>query len=571
MEKKVQRLKLSWKIAGAVIVTTVLVGLLIGGFSLSRMENELLDTSRNHAMTVAQMAASFVDGDILESLQPGEEDTEDYQKTAEVLQSFLVGDDVSFIYTMRKNDAQVEFVVDADTEEGSAIGDTYESYDVLEQALAGNVTADSEYTTDEWGSFYTGYAPVYDSQGNVAGVVGVDCSVDSIEANVAAIQKKLVLIEVLCLLAAFVLATLVGKLVARNVQVINRKMDELASNDGDLTQEIVVKSGDEIESVAVSFNSFMEKLRDMMLSVKNNEERLEESTGQINQEVTEAADQIENISKTLNDMTLSMNDTSNAVTEIASAVMDAKNHADDLWNETKESAEQAQTTSKQADDAKKACQDSKKEMEQVIGNIAGEMQSKIEATGRISQIVQLTNDIIGIADQTHLLALNASIEAARAGDEGRGFAIVAEEIGKLADETAETAKKIEDINHFTVDTVSELVESAEEMIAFIRDKVSGDYESMAEIGSEYSADSQEFMNIMLHICELSQSMSDNMVMIESNVNQIMAVVEEETAGISMVSETAETINGKMNNVSEQSHVNEDIIGELGTVLQKFTV
>jgi methyl-accepting chemotaxis protein len=567
----VRKIKLGWKITGAVLIIAVLMGVLIGGISISRMEQALLDSSRSHTKSVAQMAAEFVDGDIIESLQPGDEESQEYQDTLEILQSFLIGDEVSYIYTMRERDGQIEFVVDGDTEAGCDIGEPYESYEEIEQALQGEVTVDAEVTTDEWGSVYSGYAPIYDSNGQIAGIVGVDCSVNSIDERIGSVRTTLLWIEGACLVAAFFVSMFVGKLMSRNVSVIHKKMVELASNDGDLTQEIVVNSGDEIESVAVSFNSFLVKLRNMMLSVKENEEQLKKSTDSICSEMAEATEEVSSITDTLNEMTLSMNDTSSAVTEITTAAIDAKQHAENLYTQATQSAEYANEVSQHATEAGETCQNSQMDMKKVVDRIATDMEEKISATERISQIIKLTDEIIAISNQTQLLSLNASIEAARAGEEGRGFAVVADEIGKLADETTATAQKIEEINSFTVQTVSELVESAKEMISFIQDKVNVDYETMAEIGAAYAKDSKEFSGQMKNFSDLSEKLSGNLNQIEENISQIMAVVEEETAGITMVSDNAHTISKKMQRVNSNSEINEGIIKELSAVLDKFIV
>ena len=189
----------------------------------------------------------------------------------------------------------------------------------------------------------------------------------------------------------------------------------------------------------------------------------------------------------------------------------------------------------------------------------------------IAKIMDLTNGIIAISKQTQLLALNASIEAARAGEDGRGFAVVAEEIGKLADETASTAKEIESINHFTVNTVDELVHASEKMIRFVEEVVSQDYDRMVGIGQDYYKDSVEFMNQFTQFKTLSEQLSQNMVTIEEHICQIMAVTEEETAGITNVAETSQKIYGKMQAASANGEINEEIVGELGEMLDKFTV
>lgn len=571
MQKKVRKMKLSGKITITSMLIALGASLLIGGISIYYMRDYLLNVSRAHTMSAAETAALLVDGEQIAQLKEGDEGTEDYAEILTLLQSFLVDEDIEYIYTMRKVDGVVQFVVDADTEEGAAIGEEYETYDAIEQAFAGETSADEEVTMDEWGTFYSAYAPIRDDSGKVVAIVGVDCAVDSIDEKVSAMVKVLGIVEVICILVAFVVSMLTGHLMTRNVLTINRKMEELAGNGGDLTQEIQIHSGDEIENVAGSFNSFMIKLRSMMLSVKDNGEKLEESTNQTNRELHEATDALNQIAGTLNEMKQTMQETGNSITEIEEATTAAREMSADLYEQTRNGADYADAVSRTAEQAKATCQTSQEQMRKLVGEMAGALANKIEESAKIARIMELTEAIISISEQTQMLSLNASIEAARAGENGKGFAVVADEVGKLADATAHTAKEIEDINQFTVDTVNDLVDISKEMIRLVEDVIGKDYDTMVGIGQSYYKDSTEFMDKFKQFCRLSEQLSGNMDTIEGNIRRITAVMEGETASIVNVAEASDKIYGKMQTASTNGKINEQIVGELGDMLDKFVV
>jgi methyl-accepting chemotaxis protein len=564
-------MKLSGKIALTTLLIALVLGMLIGGISIFYMKNYLLSISQIHAKAIAQTAAASTDSELLASLQPGDEDTDAYQKIRSHLQDYLLDEEIGYIYTMRQENGSVTFIVDGDAEDPAAIGEAYESYDKIDEAFAGNVTLDDEVTKDEWGSFYSAFAPITDDSGAVTAIVGVDCTVDSINEKVHRMVMTLISAEVFCVIGAFIVSLISGQLMARNVQKINRKMAELAGSDGDLTHEIEIHSGDELENVADNFNAFMVKLRGMMLSVKDSGDRLEVATTQTNEELSQATDTINQIVNTLHDITGAMQETNNSVADIQKTALSTKDMSASLYEKTRSGADYAEEVSQTADQAKEACEESKTKMTKVVTQISETLGEQITASKKVEKIMELTNDIISISEQTRLLALNASIEAARAGEQGRGFAVVADEISNLADSTTTTAREIEQINQFTVDTLSELSGAAEQLIQFIHEVVGPDYDRMVGTGQSYYHDCVEFKEQFQQFCQLSEELSENMSVIEGHISQITTVLEKETSDVTNAASTTQQIYGTMQTATDNGQVNKDIAAQLGDLLGKFTL
>ncbi len=572
MQKSGIKMKLRTKITLAVLATALLVGIMVGSFSLMKTRQDMMELSISHTRDVAQMAASFIDGDKLVSLNPGDEETQDYAEVLDELSSFLVdGGDIAFIYTMRKRDGQLEFVVDADQESGAAIGEPYETYDVIEEALAGNVVVDEEVTTDEWGSVYSGFAPVYASDGSVAGIVGVDCSVDVINAHISAMLRTLLIIEITCFFVALVIALLVGRLMTRNVLMIRKKMEEMADRGGDLTQHIEVGSKDELGQTAESFNSFLQKLHDIIETIHETEDKLLAVSRQTDHKIDEASDELTSISGVLAGMTQSMAQTESSAQQIKNAAADAKDLSATLYEDSQKSAESAKQSSERAVRAKEKCAQDLVKVTGKVDAISEELQEKMKESERIKDIEKLTGEIVDISDQTQLLALNASIEAARAGEAGRGFAVVAEEIKNLADATTNTANEISQINQFTTSTLGSLVEMAEKMMEYIRDEVFSDYRTMEQIGSDYYEDTSAFAQQMETLHAMSRKLSQDMEQVEKSLLLMTEMTHSETVDLSEVSRAADAISENMKSVQADMQESEEMIGRMGELIGQFTV
>jgi methyl-accepting chemotaxis protein len=131
------------------------------------------------------------------------------------------------------------------------------------------------------------------------------------------------------------------------------------------------------------------------------------------------------------------------------------------------------------------------------------LQKSIDNAQIVESIGTLAGIISNIAEQINLLSLNASIEAARAGEQGKGFAVVASEIGKLAGDTTETVTKIQDTVEDVQKAFLKLTEDAKDILGFVNNTVTPDYEEFVKVGKQYGNDASEVDEISSQISEMS--------------------------------------------------------------------
>ena len=136
--QKVRVIRMKWKIAISVAVMVLLVIVALLTISVIRSRKDLMDSSKSHASALAQATAAFVEPELMTSLAEGDEEKEEYLAEIEDIRHFVQGEDISDIYTMRRNpDGTVVFVLDADEEDPAAIGEEYETYDKIEHDICG--------------------------------------------------------------------------------------------------------------------------------------------------------------------------------------------------------------------------------------------------------------------------------------------------------------------------------------------------------------------------------------------------------------------------------------------------
>jgi methyl-accepting chemotaxis protein len=545
------------------------VGGLVGYVCLQQMTTDLLNQSRSQTQSVAAMAAAVVDGDMLETIQIGDEDSAAYATVLAQLQNFLQGDDIEYIYTMRRVGNEIQFVVDADQEDGAAIGEPYESYEVIDEAFLGNVIVDDEVTSDEWGRFYSGFAPIYNNAGEIVGIVGVDCSVDAIDQESDAMMKKVIVIEGISLAASLILALLISGFLAKNVTVIDRKVKELAEAEGDLTQQISVNAKDEVGSIANSMNRFLGSLRNMLLQIQGDGNKLMELTEVIDVSMKESVDEVESMSATMQETSASMIDMNEKVQNIKDQAVASGELAKNILLETGENAQHTAAVQENAKNFQNNAAEAKKRMQEQVNEIGVSLEEWIKKSEQVEQISELTNKIVDIASQTNLLSLNASIEAARAGEAGRGFAVVATEIGHLAEQSAGTANEIGHINEEIIRMVKGLSDAAFRLLNIVNTQVMKDYDMLEHTGESYYQDSSLFRGQMESYMEYMKQLQENMETIMNMVSDIASGLQVET---DMVQENTESILGirkQIKAVDDSVEENEKIIQSLDAILAGF--
>ncbi len=565
--KKLRSIKT--KISLGMMLCVLLAGGLVGFICLKQMKTDLLNQSKSETKSVAAMAAATLDGDVLDTIQAGDEDGEAYATVLSQLRNFLQGDDVAYIYTMRYVGSQLQFIVDADPDGGAAIGDPYESYDVIESAFRGNVVVDDEVTSDEWGKFYSGFAPVYNSVGAVVGIVGVDCSVDAIDEQEANMLKAVLLTECFSLVVSLILALFISGLLTRNVTVIDRKVKELAAAEGDLTKEIPVKAKDEVGSIADSMNQFLASLRGMLLQIQDDGSKLMDITGAIDSSMKGSADEVESMSATMQQTAASMVDMNEKVQNIKDQAVASGELAKTIIQETGENVEHTVAIQENARNFQNNAVEAKKKMQKQVNEIGSGLEEKIKQSQRVEQIGELTGKIVDIASQTNLLSLNASIEAARAGEAGRGFAVVASEIGQLAEQSAGTANEIGTINGEITQMVKELSDAAVQLLDIVNTQVMKDYDMLEQTGESYYQDAALFRGQMESCMECMKQLQGSMETIMSKVSDIASGLQVETTMVQENTDSILGIQGQVQTVVNSLEQNEKIIHDLDDILAGF--
>ncbi|PAU53152.1 chemotaxis protein [Pseudomonas sp. PIC25] len=339
------------------------------------------------------------------------------------------------------------------------------------------------------------------------------------DANVLGMALVGLLIAVIGLLAIW----FVGYGIARPLRQMVVMLDDIAQGEGDLTRRLEVDRADELGQIAKGFNTFLAKLQTMIGQVVTSVQKVSDSSEytadiaiRTNQGVQKQLAEIELVATAVHEMTATAQDVARNATHAA----EAANHADQAANEGKrivQSTSEAITA-----------------LANEIGRAVGVVQSLAKDSENINAILVT---IRSIAEQTNLLALNAAIEAARAGEQGRGFAVVADEVRNLAQKTQQATEEIQTM-------IQQLQNGTRDVVSVMENSQARTDDSVQQAAEAAQA--------LASITEAVSVINDMNTQIASAAEEQSAVAEDINRNVTTIGQVAQEVAGGADESSQAS-------------------
>ena len=310
-------------------------------------------------------------------------------------------------------------------------------------------------------------------------------------------------------------------------------------------------------------------IRGTVNTLQESSEKLDSVTGEVLRHTRTSGQSARGLSSLAQSLSQAIQKVASNASNINNSAADIRGDVNDMAEECSAITEYSSAMKLRANEMEASAQTNTEVIRRKASDILEVLNEAIENSKSVDQVNSLTKDIVAISSTTNLIAINASVEAMRAGDAGKGFAVVAREIKGLADSSGETAKRIQEVNEIVTNAVHNLSRHSQDMADYLNKTILTEFQEFVCSGRQYKEDADYVKEMIDAFNSRADRLRNSMSEIADSIGSITRAIDEGAAGITGVADSTKSLVEDMTDITNRMDINREIVEDLKKQMEVF--